>query len=38
MHSFGQDEEEMRQDGRSVSEVMVAMAGLRCQRGRGTRV
>ncbi|KAI9633212.1 uncharacterized protein MKK02DRAFT_39192 [Dioszegia hungarica] len=38
MHSFGQDEEEMRQDGRSVSEVMVAMAGLRCQRGRGSRV
>lgn len=35
--SYGEEEENMRQDGRSVSEVMVAMAGLRCQRGRAMR-
>lgn len=35
--SFGEERTEMQDDGRSVSEVMVAMAGLRCQRGRAVR-
>jgi hypothetical protein len=32
--SFSTEKREMVADGRSMSEVMVAMAGLRCQRGR----
>lgn len=32
--SFSTEKQEMADDGRSVSEVMIAMAGLRCQRGR----
>jgi hypothetical protein len=36
--SFGEEQAEMREDGRSISEVMVAMAGLRCQRGRAVRI
>lgn len=32
--SFSTEKQEMVEDGRSMSEVMVAMAGLRCQRGR----
>lgn len=33
--SFTKEEDEMRADGRSVSEVMVALAGFSCQRTRG---
>lgn len=32
-----EEEQQMKEDGRSYSEIMVAMAGLQCQRGRGVQ-